>query len=781
LVPKDGRQHSSRRHKIPLPAELKKLGCDNDLWSKIRDKDAFVRLLEAGDKAGVKERLDKLRNAPSVTGERMEMPAVLTEWGCDQQLWDSARAKSRLYNAASSGDEAEAKRLIEMIKLAVAKEAERSPLPPKDGRQKSLRKHEIPLPAELKKMGCDNDLWSKIRDKDAFVRLLEAGDEAGVKQRLDKLRNAPSVTGERLEMPAVLTEWGCDQQLWDSARAKSRLYNAASSGDEAEAKRLIEMIKLAVAKEAARPTLPPRAPAAPKAPKDPEKAASGRGKARPLTAGYTLDGEPPAGVDLPAVEKLLADRVAAKLAKDYETADRLQAELQAIGVFTNDRSRTWYGRQKRLRKHKIPLPAELKKMGCDNDLWSKIRDKDAFVRLLEAGDEAGVKERLDKLRNAPSVTGERLEMPAVLTEWGCDQQLWDSARAKSRLYNAASSGDEAEAKRLIEMIKLAVAKEAVRPTLPPRATAAPKAPKAPKKAASGGGKARPLTAGYTLDGEPPAGVDLPAVEKLLADRVAAKLAKDYETADRLQAELQAIGVFTNDRLRTWSGTRSAKQVDREDHKEEQGDEEKAEDEEEASNHLGADIEEEGSEEGEEEENEVDHEEATEEDEETGEEDVSTVTATVITTTTTKKPKRRTRTSTRTREGKSRPTSPKGLDFEDDEEEASNHLGADIEEERSEEGEEEENEVDHEEAAEEDEEMGEEDVSTTTPTIITTTTTTKKPKRRTRKRTRTKEGKSRPTPPKGLDFEDDEDWLRYGSSKDDEAGKPWWQPPKWLVM
>ena len=45
------------------------------------------------------------------------------------------------------------------------------------------------------------------------------------------------------------------------------------------------------------------------------------------------------------------------------------------------------------------------------------------------------------------------------------------------------------------------------------------------------------------------------VEALLAQRVEAKLKKDYAAADGLQAQLEGMGVFCNDRMRTWSGTR----------------------------------------------------------------------------------------------------------------------------------------------------------------------------------------------------------------------------------
>lgn len=208
--------------------------------------------------------------------------------------------------------------------------------------------------------------------------------------------------------------------------------------------------------------------------------------------------------------------------------------------------------------NQIPMPAALEQMGCDAAMWSKIRAKDAFVKLLDAGDEAGAKERLDKLRNAPSISGTKLAMPAVLASWGCDEALWEAARSKQNLYNLASQGDEAAGKLAIEKLKAAVAKEAARPPLPPKAPKAPKQ-KSAKGSNSGKGSAKKLGE-YALEGEAPAGVDLAMVEKMLSDRVAAKLAKDFDAADKLQEELKGLGVYTNDRLRTWSSEPSAKQV-----------------------------------------------------------------------------------------------------------------------------------------------------------------------------------------------------------------------------
>jgi len=213
-------------------------------------------------------------------------------------------------------------------------------------------------------------------------------------------------------------------------------------------------------------------------------------------------------------------------------------------------------------KHKIPLPAALKVMGCDDALWSKIRAKDAFVRLLDAGDEAGAKARLDQVRNAPSVTGAGWAMPAVIGEWGCDEEMWGKIRSKRAILELARNGDEAEGRRRIERMREIITQEADAPAEPSATAAATKARKPSsnsgtrKKAAT---KAKPLSDGYTLDGEAPSGADVEAIEKLLSARVAAKLAKDYATADGLQAELEGLGVFCNDRLRTWSAERPSKQ------------------------------------------------------------------------------------------------------------------------------------------------------------------------------------------------------------------------------
>ena len=41
------------------------------------------------------------------------------------------------------------------------------------------------------------------------------------------------------------------------------------------------------------------------------------------------------------MEALLARRVDAKKARDFDTADALQKEILALGVYLNDNERTW--------------------------------------------------------------------------------------------------------------------------------------------------------------------------------------------------------------------------------------------------------------------------------------------------------------------------------------------------------------------------------------------------------------------------------------------------------
>ena len=69
---------------------------------------------------------------------------------------------------------------------------------------------------------------------------------------------------------------------------------------------------------------------------------SNPGRARALRDGYSQAGALPADVNVAAVENLIAQRVQAKLRKDFDEADALQEQLKRMGVRVNDRRRTYF-------------------------------------------------------------------------------------------------------------------------------------------------------------------------------------------------------------------------------------------------------------------------------------------------------------------------------------------------------------------------------------------------------------------------------------------------------
>merc|ERR1719387_1665536 len=268
-------------------------------------------MADAGDEAGAKERIAMLRKA---TGEGLEMPAILQEWGCDEELWAKVRSKKVLLKMVNAGDEAGAKERIEMLR--------RSP---------SITGEGLEMPPVLQEWGCDEELWGKVwtQERQALIDMANAGDEAGAKERIAMLRRSPSITGERLpqsslgnlEMPPILQEWGCDEELWASVRSKRTLIELANAGDEESAKGRIKMLR---------------------------------------------------------------------------------------NIVIND---------------KLELPPILKEWGCNEEMWAKVRSKQVLVDMANAGDEAGAKARIAMLRRSPTISGGSLDMPPVLQEWGCDEEL----------------------------------------------------------------------------------------------------------------------------------------------------------------------------------------------------------------------------------------------------------------------------------------------------------------------------------------------------------------------
>ena len=194
----------------------------------------------------------------------------------------------------------------------------------------------------------------------------------------------PSTT----EMPAQLAEWGCDSELWAKIRSKRILIEWAQSGEEAKARERLELLRNA-----------PSVLATPAAAAKAQRPAS-----RPKSLTYTREGDLDAPVDEPTIERILADRMQAKLKRDFAEADALRDELRdAHSVEIFDKRRTWrlIGSKKRTGSQpRLPLELhpKLVEWGCDEELWAKVHSKGALLKLVESGNEDYARRRIARMR-----------------------------------------------------------------------------------------------------------------------------------------------------------------------------------------------------------------------------------------------------------------------------------------------------------------------------------------------------------------------------------------------
>lgn len=201
------------------------------------------------------------------------------------------------------------------------------------------QKTDIAMPAVLGEWGMDEQTWSLVRSKKALLQFAKDGDEGAARERIEMLKKSPSIAGSNQEMPAVLGEWGMDAETWQNVRSKAALIKLSKDGNEEEARQKIASVRAAVAAEAAE--APPTGGEAYERRKA-ARVARNVGAAKPLGAAYELEGSLPAGVDAAAVASMLAKRTDAKKSKDFAVADSLQDELKAMGVLVNDRKRTYF-------------------------------------------------------------------------------------------------------------------------------------------------------------------------------------------------------------------------------------------------------------------------------------------------------------------------------------------------------------------------------------------------------------------------------------------------------
>jgi hypothetical protein len=111
-------------------------------------------------------------------------------------------------------------------------------------------------------------LWAKVSNKAALIDLANAGKEDEGRKRIVFLRwviasqagapagerrrnsDSASTSGASVEMPAVLSSWGCDKRLWAKVSNKEPLIDLANAGKEEEGRKRIAFLRWVIADQA---------------------------------------------------------------------------------------------------------------------------------------------------------------------------------------------------------------------------------------------------------------------------------------------------------------------------------------------------------------------------------------------------------------------------------------------------------------------------------------------------------------------------------------------------
>ena len=206
-----------------MPIRLAEWGCDDALWERVRNKRALVRLANtAGGEARCRIRLAKLRRvvdqqeAAKRAWERASRRAARTGKPPPPDVQETAAAEARSAAEARAAERAVQKLADEIeaaqraaraqetaaaktkakAKAAVAateavkEAAPKSPSPKHDHSDEYRRS----IPPELVEWGCDAEMWSMVRDKNALRRIAKAGDEVRGRKRIASLRKAADAT-----------------------------------------------------------------------------------------------------------------------------------------------------------------------------------------------------------------------------------------------------------------------------------------------------------------------------------------------------------------------------------------------------------------------------------------------------------------------------------------------------------------------------------------------------------------------------------------------------------
>lgn len=219
------------------------------------------------------------------------------------------------------------------------------------------------------------------------------------------------------------------------------------------------------------------------------------------TPGYTREAGDDYPVDVATVERLIEQRTAMRLSRDFDGADLARNQLKdEYGVYLQDRELKWY-------------------VGSGGRASRTKNAANTFERVDRRSDGRGYG-RSD--RRAPAARA-----PAKRPKFA-----WESPSARGRVGREAESGRQA--------------------MYDPEYTTAERrrAGKRERQAASAAGKAQPYTRDPS-DGSRMGADEVAAAAAMVADRLRAKLAREFERADALLAALHARGVSVSDDRRMW--------------------------------------------------------------------------------------------------------------------------------------------------------------------------------------------------------------------------------------
>jgi len=244
-----------------------------------------------------------------------------------------------------------------------------------------------------------------------------------------------------------------------------------------------------------------RAPRAPRPPRESNDGPSTHDYRRGDDGSIFLSPEQQALVD-----GLLLERLRAKFKRDFDSADALRETLKQHDVFVDDRERTYEVRAPRASPGRQNEPER-----------DYARDEnDASGVVLAPADEAQLAARLaarraaKRIRDYSSADAIRSELDGVATACGCRLLIDD--------------------KKLTYRFELGTTRRVARRT---------------DDADDGGHGYRREDDGCRLRD------DIAAIDALLNERVRAKRCRDFHKADELRTELRNLGVFVDDKKRTF--------------------------------------------------------------------------------------------------------------------------------------------------------------------------------------------------------------------------------------